>query len=367
MNKEKINNRGINKTVLYSERGDKKRIRIDKSIAILVSNIASYSNKKMTQGIVSYEYLMMHTNRFTDDIDEIESDVNANLKSYCVEPELIDDVTWNDVEIPERDGKKRMNLWLPHRVTQQVQDITVWNDILSDAIEQGFKSLYDDRWGRVRAKKSLLNYVSDDDNSVTNKKARMIIENSDKIDIPGELMDQLGNYTVECPSDYASISYVLDSWDERFKALDEMVSNFGSTLSVDNLTKLLCNEHAIESERYVKSKVREFCREYKHYNILETDESSIQPEDVDSNVSVDNFTSMFNVHSYTLSEIVLKLMIDNNGSVDKDKFISECTGDIFDSEDQVKDWIEKNSYVRESYRAKDNSIVPEKEYEHYVR
>ena len=269
-----IYNNRVQNTVIKSAQADVKQISVDEQAYDVVSEMAQKSNKKYSQGVIVYEYLMLTHSEYTDEISDYENIVNEKLKSHDIDPEVIDEVQWKDgIEFEEEDSKKQVRFWLPTNVKHQT-DNRQWSDTINKSIKQGVNTIFFDRLDRIEAKRQINKYLANNTDP-ENKRAKKIIKESDDVDIPDELtIDTVTKEDIETVGDYVDYADdVCQDWDDRFDVLDQIVQK--ERLSRSNIVTMLRKAHGIDTGDYLSNKVDRFVSKYVYPYLFDTTEVDI--------------------------------------------------------------------------------------------
>ena len=351
--------RFINKTILSTADGKRKSLRLHPTVANILSDVANDLNKKGTQGVVGYEYLMMYSDELTDDIDFLEQNIDQKLRDLDVDVELLNSVTYSDkIEIDESvTDTKRRDIYIPdtsddNRIQIQLNQFESLSQTVQQAILDGYHSIYTDRFDRIEVKQALHQILSQADKDATeNEKAIKLYETSDEFEIPTELQQQL-NYQIQSRDDYVDIADDLDTWHKRYRILHNLVGEID--VGFDELVEFVTDTHDLDNETYVKNKLSDFCREYDHKEMLEDsqDETTFDPDiDLsdtrDEEVKFYNYSFVYEDTDHTLEEVVYRLIQNNGGKIlrdgkfaqywDLDRSYEEFYEDVISESDRISE------------------------------
>jgi len=348
--------KGMKNTALYSGDSKKVKVTIDEDIHEVVSKLAKHRNKKATQGVIAYEWLMMYESEFDDMITDFENEIDKKLEKLRIKPELVNQVQWTEKLVLHDDDTKRMNVWIPMRVDKQ-HDSEHYKQLITEAVEHGYNSMYRDRKERMDVKKELVKYASDDTNKISNSKAEMIITNSRDIDIPNQLLNEIQGYLIDGREDYLNVADNLKSWDKRYKALDDWLSF--KKESFDTVFETLQEAHDLTDEEYLGRKINIFARKY-NYDYLVPDKKVKYSQEL--NISVKDIKDRYLNGNYTLEEVVIGYINTRSGlnRIDGNKLLENVKSE-FNSISEFEEWIENTTYLTSPSRSTD--IIPIK----YVR
>lgn len=265
-------------TYLDGVDSNKKRVSVDRWIRYTIKRWAKTRNKKMTQGVLTYELLLFNYDELNDEIDEMESMLNEELSEYNVPIDELDSLSWTDEasvmenligEFSEsnEDGDStdsvKMRLWLPERVLSDCPWERGWGDRIETAILRTYASVFTDRLDRIAIKRQLNDYLRSGVEPTTHV-ARVITGNDDseEIDVSDDLRAAF-TASVTSPFEYEQKANAgeLTQWSERFDALAELVNSAGPTHR-DALVRTVEEAHDISSPGYIEDKVDEFIDEY---------------------------------------------------------------------------------------------------------
>lgn len=317
-----------NDTRLNADFGDAKRIRMNEFVADLLGTISNELNKKFTQGMVAYEYLLMTRDDVFDPIDDYEELVDDQLGSLSVNSSRVNEITYSN-RIDERnqhDGQKRRNIWVAPDINA---DWSAWNDKVEQAIIDGYNSVFTDRFERIQVKRDLVQILSSPSGEPRHvcTKARKIYSLDDEYDIPDEF-EQKMDYTIDSESDYRNTAHLLTSWDDRFRLLDKLLQN--KKFEFEELVGFLTDSHNLDpnSKGYVRKQIRQFARQYPgHKHLIEDYSTAFAPEQIDNDPNINeeikpiNFIFIYQDHNYRLEEIIYKLANNSGGSIKKSEII----------------------------------------------
>lgn len=307
----------VKNTKLNAEYGNKKRISLNGFVADVLSEIADNLNKKFTQGIIAYEYLLMTRDDITDEIDELEQMVDTQLRELDIDPTTINDIRYSDqLDLREQtDNNKRRNIWIANDVNI---DWDTYNKKVEQAVVDGYNSIFTDRFERIEVKRDLINIVSTGTTKRKHsKKAKQIYNGYDGFDIPLSLEAKFSK-DIETSSDYIEIADELKSWSDRFRMLNNLLQN--KQLSFNSVEEMLCDAHGFEDMTWVRNKIRKYARENpEHKYLIENDEYAFAPDtiEVDEEVSKGNWIGLYSTSNLTREEILYKLAESCDGSVPK--------------------------------------------------
>ena len=340
--------RGMKNTALYSGNSKKVRITVNKNIRDVVSNVAKYRNKKASQGIVAYEWMMMYESKFNDMITDFESSIDKKLKTLGIDPKFVDQVQWCEKLVIDSDKEKRMNVWIPMRVHKQ-HNSEHYHNLITKAIEYGYNSIYRDRKERIDVKKSLVKYVVSDRDKPNNQKAKMIVNNNFDVDVPDQLLNEISGYIIYSKDDYLNIADNLESWSKRYKALNDWVQY--EQKSFDVVFKTLKEAHNLTDEEYLRNKLSKFGRVYNH-DYLVPDEKIKYSQKFD--ISVSDIKEKYLTEDYTLEEVVIGYINTRNGlnKIDGNKLLKNVKSE-FGSISEFENWVENTKYLTDSSHSTD--------------
>jgi hypothetical protein len=354
-----------NDTRLNADFGDGKRIRMNEFVADLLADISNELNKKFTQGMVSYEYLLMTRSDVCDPIDEYEEIVDDQLSDLGVKSSRVNEITYaNRIdERDEHDDKKRRNIWVASDINA---DWETWNDKVEQAIIDGYNSVFTDRFERIKVKRDLVQILSNpsQDTSDVCTKAEKIYYLDEEYDIADEL-EQKMDYTIESRSDYYNTAHVLTSWDDRFRLLDKLLQN--KEFEFEELVNFVKDCHDLGSKGYVRRKLKEFAREYpEHKHLIEDYSTAFEPDqierdpDVNQEVKVGNFTFIYQDHKYRLEEVLYRLVDNNGGSIKKSTLKKIWNRDFDKDLVEFVEELEHLAYASKSKKIYTIDAFPEK-------
>lgn len=340
--KYNLYNNRVRNTVFRNEKSDRKQVKVDKKVYDVVSDMSDYSNKTYTQGIITYEYLMMYGFGSSDRIDDMEKRIDSKLDSIGVNVDVLNSVKWvKGYEFDESNESQRVNLYIPQKLNNDKDDS--WSEILNDAVRYGVNTIYFDRFDRIEAKEQLYDYITYD-KQPNNKRAKLILDNSDAIKIDGVLgLD----YSITTKNEYIDIASPDDNWTQRFERLDNWHESASDIrLSKLNIVKLWMNAYNYDSKTYLIDKVREYAKEYGKQYLLD-DIDVDMPEVQRTSIDYDDIPDLYDKH-YSLKQIVYRM-----GEVDKRKLKNTVinAGIIYDDKG-FKFWREKNDNVFYKYKSK---------------
>lgn len=339
-----LHNRKPVRTVTYSTHSERKNLKVADEAAELLSDIAKSCNRHYTQGVVVYEYLHMFED-FKDDLSEMMTDVDGELERYGVDSELVDAVKWSDrIEIDtDNDETKRRNIWLPHRTIQSAPSIN-WSQSVADVVVQGINSVYTDRMDRYETKQALLDYVhSMGTKTIQDRKAELIISDSDRLDVPEMLVDQLQLVEgIETISDYAQRCDGLSRWSDRCDALFSLYDHH--SIDYGKLIGFVADTHGITKE-YTEKKLDELVRSK---NILEMEMDDSYDElrsSVDEDIHEDEVVEYYNETDHTLTEVLIT-QIDENSGMDVSPLVGQLyMYDFVSDGEEVREFLEESEYL----------------------
>ena len=348
--------KGMSNTALYSGDSKKVKVTVDEDIHEVVSKLAEHRNKKATQGVIAYEWLMMYESEFNDMITDFENEIDKKLEKLRIKPELVNQVQWTEKLVLHDDDTKRMNVWIPMRVHKQ-HDSEHYKQLITEAVEHGYNSIYRDRKERMDVKKELVKYASDDTNKISNSKAEMIINNSEDIDIPNQLLNEIQGYLIGGREDYLNVADNLQSWDKRYKALDDWLSFKKEPF--DTVFETVQEAHDLTDEEYLGRKINIFARKY-NYDYLVPDKKVKYRQEL--NISVEDIKGRYLNGNYILEEVVIGYINTRSGlnRIDGNKLLENVKSE-FNSISEFEEWIENTTYLTSPSRSTD--IIPIK----YVR
>ena len=298
-----IYNNRVRNTVIKSAQAEKKQISVDKQAYEVVAQMANKSNKKYSQGVIVYEYLMLTHPEYTDEITEYENMVNEKLKNHDIDPDVINEIEWSDgVDFDSDDDKKQVRFWLPPNIKYQT-DNRQWTDTINNSIKQGLNTIFFDRLDRIEAKKQISEHLANNTDP-DNKRAKKIIEDSDDIDIPDSLeIDTAIKDDIETVSDYQDYADdVCDDWDDRFQVLDQIVKN--NRPSRGRIRSVLIQTHGIDTRDYVDKKIDKFTNKFVYPYLFDTTEVDISKN---KKHIKENIVEYIDAKYYSLTQIMYNI------------------------------------------------------------
>jgi len=286
-------------------------------------------------------------------ITDFENEIDKKLEKLRIKPELVNQVQWTEKLVLHDEDTKRMNVWIPMRVHKQ-HDSEHYKQLITEAVEHGYNSIYRDRKERMDVKKELVKYASDETNKISNSKAEMIINNSEDIDIPSQLLNEIQGYLIGGREDYLNVADNLKSWDRRYKALDDWLSY--KKESFNTVFETLQEAHDLTDDEYLRQKVNKFAREYNH-DYLVPDKMVKYSQELD--IDVDEIKDTYLEGNYTLEEVVIGHINTRNGlnRIDGNKLLENVKSE-FNSISEFEDWIENTTYLEAPYNS--TKIIPNK-------
>jgi hypothetical protein len=249
------------KTVLHGNDDSKyKQLTLERWVYETLKQWANGRNGTMSKGVILYEALLFEYDEVTDTLSETESILNAELEREGIDTEQISStnrVRRSDAreqlrsEVSNPDEKLRdVKIWLPETVDTQVPWSRGWNDRIATALVSIYMSKYADRADRVRCKREILEYVTDE-TKPSHQVATKLIEDG----IADPEITTIEEYKQQCDD--------VSQWAERFTILRQLYDEY------HNLPKKVVVDTVVETHGigrdYASKKVDEFAEKYDLY------------------------------------------------------------------------------------------------------
>jgi len=322
--------RGVNITNIYADESDIIRVRVPQYIRDCVSCIAKNKNKKFTQGIVAYEWIMMYNSNLNDMLAEFEDEIDTKLKNEDINPKLINKIEWSDKLYAKKQKDKRMNVYIPSRVKNQM-DINQYKDLVIKSVENGFNSLYRDRKERIDVKKALFNYIKNDVNPA-NKKAKMIINDDNEIDIPSDLVLNIDDEIKEW-DDFKNKIGKTTKWDIREKMIVSVCNN-NSLINHYTIKSVIQDKCDIADEKYLTRKLNKIGYKHNLDYIVDVDNINYNHQ---INTTKNNLADDYKANNYRLDTTILGFFNSQRTYAELHiKYIS----DLFDDEYDLQKYVD---------------------------
>jgi hypothetical protein len=243
------------KTQLYGDSTKERQPTVDNMSYKIISTAAAQRNKKMSQGVITYEIVKMSYPRINDAIDELEESVNERLEEHEINPQDIDGIIYSDGHIPEFDGEKShtVRFWLPHDLASSISqnpEIPRVGQYINQCVNEYIHHPFRDRTHRIDVKRDLLKAIKYD-NKKLDGIAKQIRDNSDRLHIPENLVKKF-NIEIEDITDFTANKDIFNNWESRVQKFQE-VSRFND---IDDSADMLARLYDIDNIYHVKDKIR---------------------------------------------------------------------------------------------------------------
>lgn len=256
------------RTLLHGTDSTQKQVSMERWVHQRINEWATRQNRRMTQGVVSYECFLFAYDEMQDEFDQIEEQLSKTLAQNGIDIQALDGLRWAEKseirrqmqDIPEaHETKDRVRIWIPTRIQEQASWRRKWGSRLGDAIVDIYSSVYAERLDRIEVKRELISYLeleAEPEHPV----ARAVVGVDDaQYDIPDHLQAGFNaeEYDVQSPDDYRTISHNLRTWDERHKAMRSLYNNVAN-IGLEALTRLAVSSHRqVNKRKYAKRRVCE--------------------------------------------------------------------------------------------------------------
>lgn len=277
------------RTLLHGTDSTQKQVNIEKWVHQRIHEWATHQNKRMTQGVVSYECFLFAYDEMQDEFDQIEARLNKTLAQNGISVRAMNGLRWakkskiqkqmQDIADPH-ETKQRVRIWIPTKIQEQASWERKWGSRLGDAVVDLYSSVYTERLDRIEVKRELLNYL-DSEIEPEHPVAQAVVELDDaQYDIPDRLQAGFNTdeYHIQSPDDYKTISDSLRTWDERHKAMRSLYNNVAN-IGINALTGLAVDSHRkVNKSKYARRRVREMEDKFEEvdFTSLEDEETGEQ-------------------------------------------------------------------------------------------
>jgi len=270
------------KTMLHGTESNDKRATMPKWVHEGVKYVASERNRKLTQGILSYECLLFTYDEVKDRIDSIENKIEGHSVEY-IDFEAVDELQEmtkeeakneikSEIENPEQ-KRKQVRIWLPKSVLNTSPWQRHWGSKLTESLPTMYASAFSDRLDRLHCKEQLIDYVQNN-RKPTHPVAQDIV-NDDMDDYIGN-PEVITEVVINTKDDYRAIADDLSRWGERRTKLYELYESLENPTKEDFVT-LVTKAHKLDKSYAVKV-IDTWCEIYEIFDEKPLAEYDVTPE-----------------------------------------------------------------------------------------
>jgi len=239
------------KTVLHGTESNKKRVNMDKYVHEVIRYIAHVRNRKMSQGVFSYEVAAFY-GIIEDELTTTEKAIDSVLTSLGVDVDKLDNLRTQSTDdakealkqgiVNPHETRKQVALFIPKSILDEVDFSRGWGNKLEEGMLNMYASAYVDRFDRLTVKNELIKYLEGSD--VTHHVAKDILKGNSEKYIT-ELPDLNSNTTTEnTQNEDDDVWYKSDDigfkdlkekgrdiykWQDRFSAFYNMYKHMGES------------------------------------------------------------------------------------------------------------------------------------------